>query len=180
MLRRLESGEDVALVSDAGTPLVSDPGYRLVASCVRAGYAVVPLPGACAPVVALSAGGLPPVPFYFGGFLPRRPQARRRKLEELAVLDCTLVFFESPHRLAAALRDMLAVLGNREAVVAREMTKLHEEFARGPLEHVVEEFGAREVRGEIVVLVAGADGKGEHPDRSGEQVQRGPVVPGSY
>jgi len=180
VLGRLESGEDVALVSDAGTPLVSDPGYRLVASCVRAGYAVVPLPGACAPVVALSAGGLPPVPFYFGGFLPRRPQARRRKLEELAALNCTLVFFESPHRLAAALRDMLAVLGDREAVVAREMTKLHEEFARGPLKRVVEEFGAREIRGEIVVLVAGADGMRKHPDRPGEKVQRGPVVPGSY
>jgi len=180
VLRRLEAGEDVALVSDAGTPLVSDPGYRLVVSCVRDGRTVVPLPGACAPIAALSASGLPPVPFYFHGFLPRRSGARRRALEELAAHRSTLIFFESPRRLAGALGDMLEVLGDREAVVARELTKLHEEFVRGSLGSLVEEFGNREPRGEVVVLVAGVDGGGGRPGRPDADVQRGPVVPGSY
>src|SRR5205085_6669929 len=134
----LESGKSVALVSDAGTPLISDPGFRLVNAAIEKGISVVPVPGAAAVVTALSASGLPTDQFYFAGFLPARAHARRAKLEELTQIPATLIFYEAPHRISAALRDAIDVLGDRHAIVAREMTKLHEEFARGRLSELAE------------------------------------------
>ena len=157
IVRRLEDGDDVALVSDAGTPLIADPGYRLVALAASEGMEIVPVPGAAAAVAALSVAGLPPVPFCFVGFLPRKSAARKRRLEELADLPATLIFYESPHRMSASLRDMCEVLGDRRAVIGRELTKVHEEIVRGGLADLAEAGQGRSWRGEIVVLVAGAD-----------------------
>src|SRR3989440_2906039 len=152
----LESGKSVALVSDAGTPLISDPGFRIVNAAIEKGISVVPIPGAAAVVTALSASGLPTDQFYFAGFLPARANARRAKLEELAQIPATLIFYEAPHRISATLRDALDVLGDRHAVVARELTKLHEEFARGRLSELADRFSKPEnVRGEIVLMVSG-------------------------
>ncbi len=167
---RIVSGADVALVSDAGTPLVADPGYRLVNLCAREGIEVVAVPGPSAAVAALSISGLPPQPFFFAGFLPRRSAARRRKLDEMADLACTIIFYEAPHRIAATLRDMGEVLGDREAVVARELTKVHEEVLRGGLEELATRAEEDPLRGEIVVLVAGRDG--------GRRGEGGPGRPG--
>jgi 16S rRNA (cytidine1402-2'-O)-methyltransferase len=152
----LESGKSVALVSDAGTPLISDPGFRIVNTAIEKGISVVPIPGAAAVVTALAASGLPTDQFYFAGFLPARANARRARLEELAAIPATLIFYEAPHRISATLRDATEVLGDREAVAARELTKLHEEFARGRLSELVERFSKREtVRGEIVLMISG-------------------------
>ncbi len=132
LVERLRSGDDVALVSDAGTPLVSDPGYRLVRAAIDAGIAVTSLPGASAVTTALAASGLPPHPFRFIGFLPRAAAARRAALEGLRDEEATLVAFEAPRRLLAALRDAHAGLGDREACLARNLTKPHERYQRGP------------------------------------------------
>ena len=156
LVERLERGQSVALVSDAGTPLVSDPGYRLVAMAVERDVRVSAVPGPCAAVAALSVSGLPPQPFHFLGFLPRRAGARKRRLEELAGLRGTLVFYESPHRVQAALADMSDVLGDRRAVLARELTKVHEEILRGTLATLARAAADSPPRGEIVVLVGGA------------------------
>ena len=158
LLDMVEAGQPVALVSDAGTPLVSDPGARLVREAVERGVKVVPVPGAAAPVAALVASGLSEGPFTFIGFLPSREGARRDVLEGLAGRPETLVMFESPNRLVASLKSMSEVLGpDRLACVSREMTKMHEEHARAPLGQLVVEFAGRErVRGEIVVTVEGA------------------------
>ena len=157
LLGRLQAGDDVALVTDAGTPLVSDPGYRLVRAAIEAGVAVTSLPGASAVTTALAASGLPPHPFRFLGFLPRTAAARRASLERLAQDDATLVAFEAPRRLVAALRDALAVLGDRPACVARNLTKPHERYQRGPLSQLVAELEAEgEVRGECTLLIGGA------------------------
>jgi 16S rRNA (cytidine1402-2'-O)-methyltransferase len=152
----LESAKSVALVSDAGTPLISDPGFRIVNAAIKKGISVVPIPGAAAIVAALAASGLPTDQFYFAGFLPARANARRAKLEELAAIPATLIFYEAPHRISATLRDAIDVLGDREAVVARELTKLHEEFARGRLSELAEAFSKpANVRGEIVLMISG-------------------------
>ena len=154
LIERLERGEKMALVSDAGTPLVSDPGFRLVRDCVARGIAVVPLPGASAALAALVAAGLPTDRFLFAGFLPSKAAARRSALAELAGVKATLVFYESPHRLAAALADMAEVLGAREAAVARELTKLFEETRRDTLDGLASHYAtAAEPKGEIVVVV---------------------------
>jgi 16S rRNA (cytidine1402-2'-O)-methyltransferase len=153
IVARILGGLDVALVTDAGTPLIADPGYRLVETCVARGVEVVAVPGPSALTAALSVGGLPPMPFYFAGYLPRKKGARVRRLKEMAGLGCTLVVYESPHRIAASLHDMLEVLGDRRAVVARELTKVHEEIIRGRLSALCETADSRELRGEIVVLV---------------------------
>jgi 16S rRNA (cytidine1402-2'-O)-methyltransferase len=154
LARLIAEGQTVALVSDAGTPGVNDPGYRLVRECVERGLSVVPVPGPTAFVAALTASGLPTDEFYFGGFLPARSHARREKLAAVKSLRATLVFYETPHRLAHALADALAVLGEREAAVARELTKLHEEIVRGRLSELVRRFepeGA--ARGEMVLVI---------------------------
>jgi 16S rRNA (cytidine1402-2'-O)-methyltransferase len=151
----LAEGAAVALVSDAGTPLVSDPGERLVARAIEAGHSVVPVPGPSAPLAALIASGLPAAAFSFVGFLPRRAGERARRLAELAPRSETLVLFESPRRLGALLAELAAAFGPRRACVAREVTKLHEEFARGTLDELAARFAAG-ARGEVTVVVAGA------------------------
>jgi 16S rRNA (cytidine1402-2'-O)-methyltransferase len=144
----------VALVSDAGTPGVNDPGYRLVRACVERDLTVVPVPGPTAFVAALTASGLPTDEFYFGGFLPAKSHARREKLAAVRQLRATLVFYETPHRLAHALADALEVLGEREAVVARELTKVHEEVVRGRLSELAARFAPEgAARGELVLVI---------------------------
>jgi 16S rRNA (cytidine1402-2'-O)-methyltransferase len=153
----LMSGKNVALVSDAGTPLINDPGFRVTNRAIELDLSVVPIPGPTAFVSALVASGLPSDQFFFAGFLPARGNARRGMLEELRPIRATLVFYEAPHRIAAALTDALEVLGNRPAAVARELTKLHEEIARGSLRELVQRFGADgPARGEMVLVVSGA------------------------
>jgi 16S rRNA (cytidine1402-2'-O)-methyltransferase len=153
----LASGSNVALVSDAGTPLISDPGFRLINAAVARGISIVPVPGAAAVVTALTASGLASNQFLFAGFLPPRSGARKTKLQELRSLDATLIFYEAPHRIVSTLRDAHDILGNRAAVVARELTKLHEEFVRGTVAELVEVFsGPNRARGEIVLLISGA------------------------
>lgn len=158
ILARLEGGADVALVTDAGTPAISDPGEKLVAEAIAANVTVVPIPGPAAFVTALSAGGLPTTRFHFLGFLPRQQSEANAMLEEVQGLSATLVLYESPKRLGETLTRLHAVLGDRRAVVARELTKLHEEFARGPLSLLAERFNATETLGEVVVLVEGRTG----------------------
>lgn len=148
--------EDVALVSDAGLPGLSDPGYRLVEAAIAAGRTVVPIPGAAAAVTALVASGLPTDRFLFLGFLPRQKKARRAALSEVALLPYTLVVYEAPHRLLALLEDIGAVLGERPLAVARELTKRYEEIWRGDPAAAAAHFGAGPVRGEITVVIAGA------------------------
>jgi 16S rRNA (cytidine1402-2'-O)-methyltransferase len=151
------AGGDVALVSDAGSPGLSDPGFRLVRAAVEAGHAVQPIPGPTAAAAALIASGLPTDRFFFMGFLPRQQGARRAALEEVALLEATLVLYESPHRLLGLLADVEAVLGDRPVAVARELTKLHEEIWRGSVRAARNAFAARErIRGEITVIIGGA------------------------
>jgi 16S rRNA (cytidine1402-2'-O)-methyltransferase len=153
----LLSGKNVALVSDAGTPLINDPGFRVTSLAIELDLPVVPIPGPTAFVTALVASGLPSDQFFFAGFLPARGNARRAKLAELCPMRATLVFYEAPHRIAATLADALEVLGNRPAAVARELTKLHEEIARGSLRELIQRFGAGgTARGEMVLVVSGA------------------------
>ena len=157
LLERLRAGEDVALVTDAGTPLISDPGYRLVRAAIEAGIGVTSVPGASAVTTALAASGLPPQPFRFVGFLPRTAAARRAVLASLADDPATLVAFEAPRRLTATLRDALSTLGDRPACLARNLTKPHERYQRGTLSQLVAELEAEgEVRGEATILVGGA------------------------
>jgi 16S rRNA (cytidine1402-2'-O)-methyltransferase len=155
ILERLARGEDAALVTDAGTPAVSDPGEFLVAEALAAGAAVVPVPGASAVLAALSASGLPTSRFHFLGFLPRKGPERRAMLDEVAGLRATLVLYESAHRVADTLADLVTALGNRRAVVARELTKLHEEFVRGRLVELVARYAALAPRGEVALVVEG-------------------------
>jgi 16S rRNA (cytidine1402-2'-O)-methyltransferase len=156
LCKLLEAGQSVALVSDAGTPLISDPGFRIVTAAIDRGISVVPVPGAAAFISALVASGLPSDQFFFAGFLPARAQARRGRLEELRAITATLVFYETPHRIAATLRDACDVFGERRAVVGRELTKLHEEIARGSLSELREQFSSENnARGEMVLIISG-------------------------
>ena len=152
---RLVEGASVALVSDAGTPGISDPGFRLVNAAREAGARVVPVPGPTAFVAALVASGLPTDEFFFGGFLPARATQRRARLADLRELQTTLVFYEAPHRLGEALADAREILGEREAAVARELTKMHEEISRAPLSELHARFAAagEAARGEIVLII---------------------------
>jgi len=159
LIERLQAGESVALISDAGTPLISDPGYRLVRAAREAGVPVVPVPGPSALIAALSVAGLPTDRFVFEGFLPAKAQARRSRLQALANEPRTLVFYESSHRIQAMLADLAEILGSdREAVLARELTKQFEQIEGGRLDHLCQWLDADENhrRGEFVVLVAGA------------------------
>jgi 16S rRNA (cytidine1402-2'-O)-methyltransferase len=165
LLEKLEEGDSVALITDAGTPLISDPGYRLVEGAVARGIPVVPVPGACAAVTALSAAGLPTDAFLFEGFLPSKATQRRARLEALAGLDCTLVFYESPHRMLAALEDVAAVMPQRPVVAARELTKAHEEILRGTAADVRDQLGRRaSVLGEFVLLLGKPAAPASRPD----------------
>lgn len=155
LLAALEEGRSVALVSDAGTPLVSDPGYRLGQMAIEAGHRVVPVPGASAPLAALVGSGLPSDAFLFAGFLPVKDKGKRDRLAELSRVPATLIFFESPHRIGATLATAADVLGpGRRAAVCRELTKTFEEFQRGTLEELASHYNERAVKGEIVLLVA--------------------------
>jgi 16S rRNA (cytidine1402-2'-O)-methyltransferase len=157
ILRALREGRDVALVSDAGTPGISDPGFRLVREARAEGLAVVPVPGASAAVTALSVSGLPTDRFLYVGFLPARSHARREALKDLAKSRETLVVYEAPTRVVATLADMLAAWGNRDAFLCREATKVHEEYVREPLASLHDRLAEREeVKGEIVLVVEGA------------------------
>ncbi|MFN4353852.1 16S rRNA (cytidine(1402)-2'-O)-methyltransferase [Parvibaculum sp.] len=154
ILKRLEAGEAIALVSDAGTPLVSDPGFKLVQEAVAAGHHVTTLPGASSVLAALTLADLPTDRFFFAGFLSSRQEARRKELAELAAIPATLVFLESANRLAAVLADMAAALGGRQAAVARELTKKFEEVRRGTLGELAAHYEeAGPPRGEIVIVV---------------------------
>jgi len=162
IIKTLEEKGSVALVTDAGMPGISDPGFQMVKAVVEKGFTVVPIPGASALLAALPASGFPATPFTFAGFLPAKAGDRHKALTHLRLQEHTLVFFESPHRLRACLKDMLGALGNRQAVVGRELTKLHEEFVRGSLEEIGKHFKAKEPKGEFVIVVEG----GERVDRS--------------
>ena len=171
LMARLKAGLSVALVSDAGTPLVSDPGYRLVQEAIAQAIQVVPVPGASALVAALAASGLPTAEFHFAGFLPSKASQRRARLGELAGVNATLVFYEAPHRIKATLADARAALGNRLCAVARELTKLHEEFLRGSLDEVSAAVQSTDVRGELVLLVAPLrEGDAEPPQESSRTI----------
>lgn len=153
LIELLREGKDVAVVSDAGTPSISDPGFRLVRAAIENEIPVVPVPGPSALIAALIAAGLPTDEFCFGGFLPARSNARRTRLTELRSVPGTLIFYEAPHRLAETLKDALETLGEREAVVARELTKLHEELRRGRLSELAEHYSHEQPRGEIVIVI---------------------------
>jgi len=153
LIEILKRGDDVAVVSDAGTPAISDPGFRLVRAAIENDVTIVPVPGPSAVISALAAAGLPTDEFFFGGFLPARANARRTRLSELRAVPGTLVFYEAPHRLAETLKDAHEMLGEREAVVARELTKLHEEIKRGRLSELAQHYANEEPRGEIVLLI---------------------------
>jgi 16S rRNA (cytidine1402-2'-O)-methyltransferase len=153
----LEQGAKIALVSDAGMPLVSDPGHRLVAMCLRHHIPVVPIPGPSALLAALSASGLPNEEFLFVGFLPSRSGERRRALERLRIEDRTIIFYEAPHRVEECVTDAREILGDRPACLAREVTKLHEEFRRGKLSELMASLEERPARGEITLLIGPED-----------------------
>jgi 16S rRNA (cytidine1402-2'-O)-methyltransferase len=156
VVEHLRAGRDVAVVTSAGMPGLSDPGYRLVAECVEAGIPVDVVPGPSAGVTALVISGLPTDRFAFEGFLPRRQGQRRARLRELAAEPRTIVLFESPRRLSGLLEDALAELGDRRAAVARELTKVHQEVVRGSLSELIERLGGHDLKGEIAVVVEGA------------------------
>ncbi len=160
LVEKLASGSNGALVSDAGTPLISDPGYRLVQAAIAAEVPVVPIPGASAAVSALSAAGLATNAFRFCGFLPPKSSQRRKTLEEFKPETATLIFYETPHRILEALEDVTAVMGPRPVVVARELTKLHEEFLRGTAAEVRAKLASRpSVKGEITLLIGKTDAR---------------------
>jgi 16S rRNA (cytidine1402-2'-O)-methyltransferase len=168
LLSRLQQGKEIALVSDAGTPAISDPGYRLSIEAIRSGIRVIPIPGACALIAALSAGGVPSDRFVFEGFLSGKKQQRRERLRALSDETRTLIFYEAPHRLTETLKDLVEILGNREVVLARELTKMHEEFLRGRLTEVAQQVADRDIKGEITLLVGGSSGQ---PEISQEQIR---------
>ena len=148
-------GKDLALVSDAGTPAINDPGYYLVKAALEAGHQVVPIPGPSAPIAALSASGFPTDNFLYLGYLPRKTKGRKDFLEGIKEGPWTLVFLETPHRLVQSLDDMLVVLGDREIAVARELTKLHEEIYRGTISETREHYSQQEPKGEITLIISG-------------------------
>lgn len=174
LLIQLEQGAKVALVSDAGMPLVSDPGYRLVSLCLRHKIPVIPIPGPSAMLAALAAGGLPTDEFVFIGFLPARSGGRRRALERLRLEDRTIVIYEAPHRLDESLADALEILGDRPACLAREVTKLHEEFRRGRLSDLAPSLREQPAKGEITLLIGPPDtaNHGQRAESSQSLAQR--------
>lgn len=152
----IEMGEVYALITDAGTPAISDPGYKIVNWCINNGITVFPIPGASAPIVAMSASGMPSDRFTFFGFLPSKSHARKSLLENLKNEKGTLIFFESPNRLLDTLKNMFELLGDRSCCICRELTKIHEEFRRGNISDMIAHFSEKKPIGEFVILVAGA------------------------
>src|SRR5215472_2067581 len=165
----MEQGQQIALVSDAGMPLVSDPGYRLVTLALRHHIGVVPVPGPSALLAALSASGLPNEEFLFAGFLPARSGERRRALERLRIEDRTIIFYEAPHRIEETLADAREILGDRTACLAREVTKLHEEFRRGTLSELIASLSDKPVRGEITLLIGAVPAEHRAAQRDSSQ-----------
>jgi 16S rRNA (cytidine1402-2'-O)-methyltransferase len=175
LAERLAQGETIALVTDAGTPGISDPAYRIVRAAIARGVPVVPIPGATAMIAALVASGLPTDAFVFAGFLPHRKTARRARLEELKSERATLVCYEAPHRIRETLADAREILGDRDAAIARELTKLHEQFLRGPLSELRAQVEANAPRGEMTLVIAGSrDDNSPRTDAVtiGEQVEQ--------
>ena len=157
VIERLQNGQTVALVSDAGMPTISDPGYELVQEALKERISVIPLPGANAALTALIASGLAPQPFYFYGFLERSAKSKKKELEKLKYITSTFVLYESPHRLKETLQLMLRIIGNRKIVLCRELTKKFEEFIRGDIEGALQWIGSNEVRGEFCLIVEGGN-----------------------
>jgi 16S rRNA (cytidine1402-2'-O)-methyltransferase len=165
LVSQLQEGKNIALVSEAGTPTISDPGFRIVAAAIAAEMTVVPVPGACAAIAALSASGLAVHRFAFEGFLPPKSGKRKNLLKKIAGEERTLIFYESPYRIQAAITDMIEVLGERRAVVARELTKIHEEFLYGTLSVIAEKLGRAVIKGEFTVVVEGCPDRKKHSDQ---------------
>ena len=175
LLLRLENGEDIALISDAGTPLISDPGYRLVAQARSRGITVVPVPGACAAIAALSVSGLPTDSFYFGGFLPAKTGPRKTALNNLKTATETLVFYEAPHRILETVVDMAEIFGQqRQAFLGREISKTFETFLQGSLDELQQQISmdTNQQRGEIVLVIAGEDEKTANTSVDSDKVLR--------
>jgi 16S rRNA (cytidine1402-2'-O)-methyltransferase len=179
LLGRLEDGQSIALITDAGTPCIADPGYRIVQAAVAAGVRVVPVPGASALAAAVSAAGLPSDRFVFEGFLPAKQGKRVSRLTELCAENRLLIFYEAPHRLAVTLADMSTVLGNRPAVVARELTKIHEEFRNGTLAELAGSYREQQVKGEVVILVAPPAADENKPPLDAEPLLRSLLADGA-
>ena len=167
LIEKILAGTDIAYVSDAGTPGISDPGYLLIQEALAHDIHIISIPGACAAIAALSIAGLPMDSFVFYGFLPVKPGKRQHVIESLAAEMKTMIFYESPNRLMATLRDMLAILGNRRVVVSRELTKIYEEITRGLLTEVIDAWLDREIKGEITLVMAGKD-KADVPCSEGD------------
>lgn len=155
LMEQLRMGKVLALVSDAGTPAISDPGSELVSACIKEKIEVIPLPGANAAITALIASGLYDRHFYFYGFLPRGKKERQQEIEKLMSIEAPMIFYEAPHRLKETLQSMLKLFGDRQAVLARELTKRYEEFVRGTLQELIDWANEREIRGEFCIVVAG-------------------------
>lgn len=173
LISKLKQGITIAQVSDAGMPSISDPGHELVVACIREHINVVPLPGANAGITALIASGLLPQPFYFYGFLSRKPKEQRTEIDELRNREETMIFYEAPHRLKKTLKNLLTQLGgDRQAALCRELTKKHEEFVRGTLDQVNEWANSTEIRGEFVIIVSG----NAHPQTQGDDPLAGMSV----
>ncbi|HIK26940.1 MAG: 16S rRNA (cytidine(1402)-2'-O)-methyltransferase [Oscillatoriaceae bacterium SKW80] len=171
ILERLHQGATIALVTDAGMPGISDPGYELVKACVKNGITVVPIPGASAAITALSAAGLPTERFVFEGFLPVKGKERHQRLEMLQSESRTIILYEAPHRLRATLQDLINIFGGeRQIVIARELTKLHEEFWRGTIEKALDYYSQREPQGEFTLIISGSP-KIETPILSEESIK---------
>jgi len=155
ILAKLKEGKNVALVSDAGTPGVSDPGFRLIQLAIANQLRIVPIPGSSAVITALSVSGLPTDAFLFKGFLPHKSKKRRDLLKELENVRETLIFYESPHRISETVRDILEILGDREIVLTRELTKVYEEIIRGKVSEILNQLGDRTLKGEITLVISG-------------------------
>jgi 16S rRNA (cytidine1402-2'-O)-methyltransferase len=155
LLSHMKRGKEIALVSDAGTPGISDPGYRLIQQAIERGIPVIPIPGPSAVITALSISGLPTDSFYFVGFLPKKGGKRRKLLDKLGDLDGTSILYESPHRLMRTLEELLEVCGDRQVVVTRELTKAFEEAIRGRISEVINTLKGRRIRGELTIVLAG-------------------------
>jgi 16S rRNA (cytidine1402-2'-O)-methyltransferase len=155
ILSRLKEGKHIALVSDAGTPGISDPGFRLIQLAIESQIPIVPIPGPSAAITALSVSGLPTDAFFFKGFLPHKSKKRRDLLKQLEGVKETLIFYESPHRISEALKDILEILGDREIVLTRELTKVYEEIIRGKVSEIQNQIGDRTLKGEITLVISG-------------------------
>jgi 16S rRNA (cytidine1402-2'-O)-methyltransferase len=176
LIEQLLQGKNIALISDAGTPCISDPGFRLVQDAVAANIKVVPIPGACAAITALSASGLPSDSFFFAGFPPARQARRRSFLADLAALPGTLILYEAPHRLSETLSDLAVILGDRQVVVARELTKFYEELLSGTAGQLADAVRDGKERGEVVILIASPEKDQPELDQASLDEQLGELM----